>query len=119
MELSRSTRFLALAAFVAFVAANLIHNRGGIDSALVPGGVFTALLLWKPRRVFQLLAAISVAVPAIAFFKWAALTDPSRQAYFVNHLFLLLAAVFAVGGFAMAIMPRRNAARTVAPQQNR
>ncbi len=118
MQPSRFSRFLILAALCAFMGAILIHNRGAVDPAFAPGALFTALLFWRPRRVFLVLAGLFLAIPAIAFLKWAALTDPSRQPDFFNHVFLLLTAVLALAGVASGVMPNRAISARVAPQNN-
>lgn len=118
MQPSRLSRLLILAALGAFMGAILIHNRGGVDPAFVPGALFTALLFWRPRRVFLILAGLFLAGPAILFLNWAALTDLSRPAYFFNHIFLLLTAVLALAGIASGVMPNRAVHTSVATQNN-
>ncbi len=86
-------RALAFAALVAFVIANVIHNRFGVDVAVIPAVVFSALLLWRPRRWVLVVAAFFIAAPSLLFFRSAALTSPGSAIYFVNHFFLLLAAL--------------------------
>ncbi|MGQ0643137.1 MAG: hypothetical protein ACT4P6_20510 [Gemmatimonadaceae bacterium] len=115
---SRFSRMALLAACAAFLAANLIHNSGGIDPAIAPGGIFTALLFWKPRRLFLTLATIALAVPALLFFKPSALTELSRQGYFFNHLFLLLTAVLATGALASGLLPNRAASTRMTAQEH-
>jgi hypothetical protein len=118
MQPSRFSRFLILAALGAFMGAILIHNRGGVDPAFVPGALFTALFFWRPRRVFLILAGLFLAGPAILFLKWTALADPSRPVDFFNHVFLLLTAVLAIAGLVNGVMPNRPVSARVAPQNN-
>ncbi len=108
MTQQRLPKALVLAAVAALVAANLIHNAGLVDAAAFPGIVFAGLMLWRPRRAFLLAAALFVALPAIAFLDWAALSDLSRLRPFFNHLFLLLAGVFAAAGAAGGLLPARR-----------
>ncbi len=100
---------LVLAAVATFVVANLIHNAGLLDPAAFLSMVFAGLLLWRPHRAFLLAAAVFVAVPAIAFLNWPALSDLSRLRPFFNHLFLLVAGVLAaVGATGALLLPTRS-----------
>ncbi len=100
----RDPRFPALrfvlAAFAAFFVANLLHNNFGIDPAIIPAGILTGLSLRRPHPVLLAAAAVVIAVPAFAFLKWRALTDPSSAHPFLNHLFLLAAGVLALVALA-------------------
>ena len=96
-------RILIFAGFVAFAAAILFHCRfdaGCIirDVVIYPATICTALLVWKDQRWLYTVAAITIAVPAVSFFEPAALADPAEVTRFLNHLFLLLAALFAAAG---------------------
>lgn len=99
-------RILIVAGFVAFAAAILVHHRfraGGVirDVVIYPAMVFTGLLVWKERRWLYAVAAVTIAVPAVAFLDWAALTNLAETTRFLNHLFLFFAAVLsAVGGIS-------------------
>jgi hypothetical protein len=99
---------LVLGGVAAFLIANLIHNDGLLDPAPLPGIVFAGLMWWRPRRAFLLAAAFFVALPALVFLNWAALSDVSRARPFFNHLFLLLAGVFAVAGAAGSFVSARK-----------
>ncbi len=118
MQRSRLSRLLLLASLGAFLVAIIIHNRGGIDPAIVPGALFTALFFWKPRRVSLVLAAITLAGPAVAFLNFAALTDPARRAFFINHVFLLLTALLALGAVVVGLLPNGAAQRAVTVRKN-
>ncbi len=95
-------RSMLVAGWIAFVTAILIHHEFRLsimrDIAVYPATIFTGLLLWKPKRWLSAIAAIMIALPALAFVDWAALTEPGETRRFLNHLFLLLAGVFAIGG---------------------
>ena len=80
MPISRASRVWMFAALVAFAAANIIHNEyRGVDAAIAPATLFTALMVWKPCRVFIILAAIFVALPAFRLLKLAALADAASR----------------------------------------
>jgi hypothetical protein len=100
----RLPRILFAAAFGSFFAANLIHNRWGVDSALIPGVLFGVLYFRKPAKWTAFLAALGIAGPALAFFRWIALasTDPW---YVVNHAFLLGAWAFGIAALVVALRP--------------
>jgi hypothetical protein len=111
------SNILRLAALAAFAAANIIHNEyRGVDAAIAPATLFTVLMLWKPRRVFIVLAAIFVALPAFRFFNLAALADVAQAHRYFNHLFLLLSGVLAVTAGVLGLLPARpaDAGRTAA-----
>ncbi len=106
-------RILIVAGFVAFTAAILVHHRFRAsiirDVVIYPATICTALLVWKDQRWLYAVAAITVAVPAVAFFEPAALADPAEITRFLNHLFLLLAALFAAaGGIGGFVRKRRR-----------
>lgn len=103
IDRSRAGRVLVLAAFAAFLIANLIHNRFGVDAAIVPATVFVAVWLWRPRRWIQLVALFFIAAPSLLFFKVAALTGPAGTITFWNHVVLLVAAVLAIAGAIVAL----------------
>lgn len=101
-------RILIVAGFVTFIAAILFHCRfdaGCIirDVVIYPATIFTALLVGRDQRWLYAIAAIAIAVPAVGFFEPSALAEPAEIRRFLNHLFLLLAALLAaagaVGGF--------------------
>lgn len=108
MDPLRTGRTLIVAAYAAFLAANLIHNRFLVDAAIVPSGVFVALMLWKPHRVFLLAAAICVAAPALGFFKPNALLEPTGVLRFLNHMFLLAGGLLAVAAGIVGVLPSRQ-----------
>jgi len=96
-------RLMLVAGCAAFVAAILVHHRfspAGVlrDVALYPAAVCTGLVVLKGHRWVYALAAITIALPAWAFFEAAALTEPGDTRRFVNHVLLLLAAAFAAAG---------------------
>ena len=86
---------LLLAAFVAAIAANLIHNRLGLDPAVGPAAVAVALYWWRPGQALLAVAAVLIGAPAILFFDWRALLDPGNIIYFLNHAALLAAGLLA------------------------
>jgi hypothetical protein len=96
------SQIILVAGWIAFVSALLIHHqfRPSIlhDIVIYPATIFTALVLWKPTRWLSAIAAIVIALPALGFVEWAALTEPGELRRFLNHLFLLLAGVFAISG---------------------
>lgn len=87
---------ILLVAFVAFVAANLIHNNFGLDPAVSPAGLLVTLNLWRPNRWLLRGAAVLIALPAFVFLKWGALVNPGDPRLFWNHVALALAGVLAV-----------------------
>ena len=106
-------RILIVAGFVALVAAILFHCRfdaGCIirDLVIYPAMVFTGLLVWKERRWLYAVAAVTIAVPAVSFLNWAVLTNFAETTRFLNHLFLLLAALFAAAGGIGGFMRKRR-----------
>lgn len=98
----RFSQITLVAGWIAFATALLIHHEFRLsilrDVGIFPATIFTGLLLWKPRRWLSVVAAITIALPALAFIDWAAFTEPGEAKRFLNQLFLLLAAVFAIGG---------------------
>lgn len=96
-------RLLLVAGFVAFVAAIVVHYRFSLagvvrDVVLYPAAICTGLVVWKSERWVHALAAITVGIPAWAFFEVAALTERGETRPFVNHVLLLVAAAFAAAG---------------------
>src|SRR2546426_6273625 len=78
-------RVLVIAGFVATVLAGVILGSGEpslvgpILILLLPGIVFTGLLLWRPRPVFYLLAGLAnsvLAITTIPFGLFGALANP-------------------------------------------
>lgn len=106
--IGRGSQALVVAAFGAFLIANLIHNRFGLDPAIIPSAVFVGLLLWRPRRWVLLTAALFIAVPSLLFFKLAAITRPADAVHFINHVFLLLAALAALAGLFRSLVVAEN-----------
>lgn len=101
---------MLVAGWIAFVIALLIHHQFRLsimrDIGVYPATIFTGLLLWKPKRWLCALAAITIALPALAFVEWAAFTELGETRRFLNQLFLLLAAVFAIsGGISGVVRP--------------
>ena len=106
-------RSMLVAGWIAFVTALLIHHEFRLstlrDIAIYPGTIFTGLVLWKPKRWLFVIAAIMIALPALGIGEWAALTEPAQTRRFLNHLFLLLAAVFAIaGGISGVVRPGKQ-----------
>ena len=97
----RPALFLALAAFT---VAIVIHNRFGLDSAIIPAAAFTALVAWRPRRPFLWAAALFIALPSFLFLKWDALTAPGDGWTFANHVALLAAGLLAVACVIRSLM---------------
>ena len=93
-------------AFVFFTGANLLHNQFGLDLAIVPPAVLTFLYGWKRKRVLLWAAAIFIGIPSALFFSGKALKDPSQMTYFMNHLALLLAVIFAGVSTALSFFRR-------------
>lgn len=100
-----TTRPLAIlfGAFGSFTVANLIHNDFGLDPAIIPAALLVSLSWWRPRRGLMWAAALVIALPAFAFFKWTALGDPSNTLRLVNHVALLLAGTLAVLSVAATV----------------
>lgn len=96
-------RLLLVAGFVAFLAAILVHYRFSLagvvrDVVPYPAAICTGLVVWKSERWVHALAAITIGIPAWAFFEVATLTEPGETRPFVNHMLLLLAAALATAG---------------------
>lgn len=87
---------LQLGAFGAALTANLIHNDLGLDPAIAPAAVLTALYWRRPRRGLLWAAAVVTALPSFLFLRWSALGSPAAVRPFFNHLALLVAGVAAV-----------------------
>ncbi|MGH7469332.1 MAG: hypothetical protein ACRENP_15375 [Longimicrobiales bacterium] len=98
-------------AFVAFAAANLIHNNLGVDPALAPAALLTGLYGWRPGRGFLWGAALVIALPAFIFLKWSALAQPADAQAFFNHVALFLAGALAVLSVVVSLLMRQPAAR--------
>ena len=106
-------RILVVVGFLAFAAALFIHHRfelAGIlrDVAIYPATLFTVLLVWKDRVWLCLIAAITIAVPSLAFLHPHALASMVEMMPFLNQLFLLLAAVFAGAGAGIRFLRKRR-----------
>lgn len=108
---------LLLVAFGSFTAANLIHNNFGLDLAIVPSAVLTALHWWRPRRGFLLGGAIFIALPAFLFLKWSSLTDHRNVLPFLNHIALLTAGVLALTCMVESLLARSGGRRAAAREQ--
>jgi hypothetical protein len=108
MKTLRAGNLLVLVAFVAFVVANLIHNRFTIDVAVLPSALFVGLMLWKPLRTFLIVAAICIVLPALMFFQAGAIIQPTSTVRLLNHVFLLLAGVLGVASGIAGILPTRE-----------
>jgi hypothetical protein len=104
VEQLRTGRNLLVAAYGSFVAANLIHNQLGLDPAVIPSGLFVALMLWKPHRGFLIAGAICIAAPALGFFKLNAILQPTTSLRFMNHLFLFSGGVLALAAGASGVV---------------
>jgi hypothetical protein len=100
----RRTLFLALAAFA---VANVVHNRFGLDPAIVPAAVLTGLVAWRQRRPFLWGAALFIALPSFLFLQWTAFATPGDTWTFVNHVALLAAGSLAVASVIRSLMPTR------------
>jgi hypothetical protein len=111
VSLIRQPEALALlGAFGAFATANVIHNNFGLDVAIAPPAIFTALYGLR-RKSWLLYAAIFfIALPAFLFLKPAALLDVSRTTIFVNHLALLLAGLLGVVSAVISVLAMRRRA---------
>ena len=100
---------IIIVAFAAFAIANLIHNGGGLDPAIVPAVVLLAAYLWRPRPVLLWATAVMIALPSFMFVKWTALTDASNVRSFANHVALATAALLAVlAPFTPSLTNRRS-----------
>jgi hypothetical protein len=95
-------------ALVSFVTANVIHNSGGVDPAIVPATTLAAAHWWRPGPGLLRATAIAITLPALLFLKWTALTDPASTKPFLNHLALLLAAILASTSATLGLLPRRR-----------
>jgi hypothetical protein len=98
----RSLLFLALAAYAAAV---VIHNRFGLDPAIAPAALLTALTAWRPRRPLLWGAAFFIAAPSFLFLEWSALTASGDPWTFANHLALLAAGLLAVASAIRSLRP--------------
>jgi hypothetical protein len=94
---------LLLGALVAFYAANLIHNRFGLDPAVIPASVFAAVYLWRRHRGWLWAAAAFIALPSFMFLKWSSLTNPGDLWPFLNHAALLAGGVLAIACVARSV----------------
>ena len=96
------SQLLLITGWIAFLTALLIHHEFRLsiirDIGIYPATIFTALVLWKPTRLLSAIAAIMIALPALGFIEWAALTEPGESKRFLNQWFLLLAGVLAISG---------------------
>ena len=101
---------LLFAALAAFVVANLIHNEFGLDPAIAPAALLAGIYWWRPKRALLWGAAFVIALPAFAFFKWSALTDPSGARMLYNHLALLAAGSLAVASVVRSVVPTSSRA---------
>lgn len=111
MEPLRLGLVLAVSAFAAFLAANLIHNRFTVDAAVVPSALFIGLFLWKRWRALLVVEAVCIAAPALGFFKPAAILEPTGALRMANHVFLLVAGLLAVAAGIAGLVPGRRRAR--------
>ena len=96
---------LLFAALGAFAVANLIHNNFGLDLAIAPAVLLASIYWWRPTRARLWGAAFVIALPAFAFFKLSALTDPSGTRALLNHLALLAAGALAVASAVRSVIP--------------
>jgi len=113
-ELKRSGLALIIGAFAAYATANLLHNRWGVDLAIVPAALFVGLVLWRRRRVILLPAAVLIFLPSFAFLQISELRAPADSFSFLNHAALLVAGVLGVASAAVALVPRGRTASTPA-----
>lgn len=104
-----------MSAIAAFLCANLIHNGGTVDAAVIPGGLFATLYVWRRTPVFFWLTAFVIALPAVSFLDPAALGAPAEVRRFANHLALLLAALLSFVMIATFRHERRETPGTRAP----
>jgi hypothetical protein len=117
-SLVRQPEALALlGAFGAFSAANLIHNNFGLDVAIAPPAIFTALYCWRQKGWLLHAANFFIAIPAFLFLKPSALLDLSRTPVFINHLALLLAGMLSVISTLISVLARRKAISGVTETQ--
>ena len=110
------SQLLLLTGWIAFLAALLIHHEFRLSNIIrsvdiYPATIFTALVLWMPNRWLCAIAAIMIALPALAYVEWAALTEPGGSKRFVNHWFLLLAGVLAISGGISGVARRASGER--------
>ena len=96
-------------AFVAYAAANLLHNRFGLDLAIVPAALFVGLVVWRRRRWQLLAAAFFIGAPSFLFLRWSELTSPTDMLHFSNHAALLAGGVLAVSSVVAVLIPNRMA----------
>ena len=102
------TRQTALvAAWVAALVANAIHNDFGVDPAIAPSTALLAVYLWRPVRPLLWATAFFIALPSLLFLDPSALTQPDTGKLFFNHLALLFAGVLAIASVALSL--RRHA----------
>jgi hypothetical protein len=109
VSLIRQPEALALlGAFGAFATANLIHNNFGLDVAIAPPAIFTALYCWRRRNWLLRTANFFIAIPAFVFLKPSALLDVSNSTVFLNHLALILAGVLGVISLGISFVTARK-----------
>ena len=101
-----------VAAVGAFIVANLIHNKLGLDPAVVPAVVLVGLYWWRPRRALLWIAALAIGLPSFAFFKSGSLLEPANVIPFLNHLALLTAGLLAALSVGQDLWPRRPVPQT-------
>jgi hypothetical protein len=93
-------------ALASFVTANVIHNSGGLDPALVPATALAAANWWRPGRGLLRATALTIALPALYVFKLTALTDPTFAKPFLNHLVRCFAALLVSASASLILRPR-------------
>lgn len=90
------------------LVANLLHNNGRFDPAVVPAIAFWTIHRRWPRTWSLWTAAIAIALPSALFVRPSALTHPGIERVFLNHLALLLAALFAVASLVAHLLSARQ-----------
>jgi hypothetical protein len=101
--------FVLAASLAAAITANLIHNRLGLDVAVLPAIVFAALYYRRPGRTLLWVTAFVIAFPAFSFLEFSALSSPANSWFFLNHVALLLAGTLAVTSVIWDLLsPLRN-----------
>lgn len=89
------------------LGANLIHNNGGLDPAVVPAIAFWTIHRRWPRPWWLWIAVMAIGLPSVLFFRPSALIHPHDARAFLNHVALLLAAVFAIASLVVSLRPAR------------
>ncbi len=104
--------FLA-ASSLFFAAAICLHHDFNFaslvrDAVIYPVALLVTAALRKNRRWLYVAAAIVIALPSLAFLNPRSLANPAELTPFLNQLFLLLTALFAVAGVGIGFLRKHG-----------